>query len=413
MSTLPNEIKEIRQEFNDISYALDERRIRLWCAARARTYNRKHGRGGVMAVYRATGISRSRIYTGIKELKHEQKLEKTRVRQAGGGRKKTVEKYPELLKTLEQLVEPYTRGDPESPLRWTKKSTPCLQRELVAHGYPVSQPQVGKLLKRLGYSLQAPRKTDEGGNHPDRDVQFTYIHEQMTIFQAQGWPIISVEAKKKEKIGNYGNTGREYRKKGQPVQVKVYDFVDKTLGKVIPYGIYDVSTNTGFVNVGGSYDTAEFAVNSIRAWWRHQGVENYPNAQALLIVADGGGSNGSRVRLWKVELQRLANELSLSIHVCHYPPGTSKWNPIEHRMFCHISHNWRGQPLCSREVVVNLMNSTTTKTGLRILACLDERVYEKGKKMTDEELDTVNITRAVFQGKWNYIIHPIQSNQKV
>lgn len=277
----------------------------------------------------------------------------------------------------------------------------------------VSQPQVGKLLQQIGYSLQAPRKTDEGGNHPERDAQFRYIRQHVTLFQAKGWPIISVDAKKKEPIGNYRNTGREYHKKGQPVAVKVYDFVDKTLGKVTPYGIYDVNKNTGFVNVGVSADTSEFAVNSIRTWWREQGQKTYSNAHALLILADGGGSNGSRVRLWKVELQQLVNELGMLIYVCHYPPGTSKWNPIEHRMFPHISHNWRGEPLCSRAMVVERIKTTTTKTGLHIDAQLDERNYEKGKKVSDEELNAVNITRAEFQGKWNYIIYPTQTTENV
>jgi hypothetical protein len=326
-----------------------------------------------------------------------------------GRAKKTRETYPGLLEALERLVSPYTRGDPESLLRWTSKSLARLQRALGVQGYPVSQTQIGKLLTReLGYSLQAPRKTDEGGHHPDRDAQFTYIHEKIQMFQQQGWPTISVDAKKKEKIGNYANIGREYQPHGDALHVKVYDFVDKVLGKAVPYGIYDIGRNEGFVNVGVSADTAEFAVNSIRKWWDKQGQTHYAQGAAALITADGGGSNGSRVRRWKVELQTLANDLRMSIHVCHYPPGTSKWNKIEHRMFSYISHNWRGKPLSSRETLINLISHTTTQTGLTITAQLDEQVYRKGRKVTPMEWEAVKIERAEFHGEWNYVIHPIQ-----
>lgn len=323
-----------------------------------------------------------------------------------GGEKKTIEKHPGIVPVLESLVEPFTRGDPDSPLRWTSKSTRRLRDELRRQGYTVSQPHVGKLLDDLGYSLQAPRKTEEGGTHPDRDAQFLSIHAQVYALYICGGPTISVDAKKKENIGNYRNAGREYQKKGQPVTVKVYDFVDKTLGKVVPYGIYDMGRNEGFVNVGVSADTAEFAVNSIRKWWETMGRTAYPYAPALLITADGGGSNSSRSRLWKVELQRLANELAMAIHVCHYPPGTSKWNKIEHRLFAYISKNWRGKPLISRDAVVHLISHTTTQQGLTIRAQLDEQVYEKGRKVSDEALAAVNIERATFHGEWNYIIHP-------
>lgn len=321
-----------------------------------------------------------------------------------------IETFPEILQRLEGLVEPFTRGDPESPLRWVSKSTRRLQDELGRQGYPVSHMQVGKLLDELGYSLQALRKSDEGGIHPDRDAQFEYIHQQVYAVDICGGPTLSVDAKKKEKIGNYANTGREYRKKGQAIPVKVYDFVDKELGKVVPYGIYDMGRNEGFVNVGISADTAEFAVNSIRKWWHLMGRVAYPYAPALLLTADGGGSNSSRSRLWKFELQRLANELALRIFVCHYPPGTSKWNKIEHRMFAHISKNWRGKPLSSRDTVVNLISHTTTEQGLTIHAQLDEQIYEKGRKVSDEEFAAVNIERAMFHGEWNYIIHPTQKS---
>jgi hypothetical protein len=373
MTTLEKRLEGIEKEFNNIAYDLDERRVRIWCAAKAKAYDREHGRGGVMAVHKATGVSRPRIYGGLKEIESGQKLEKGRVRRPGGGRKKITEKQPGILEDLEKLVEPLSRGDPESPLRWTCKSTYQLRDELMAQGYTISQPQVGKLLE-LEYSLQAPSKTQEGGSHPDRDAQFNYINEQVKAFQARGLPAISVDTKKKENIGNYANKGREYHKKGQPPQVKVYDFVDKKSGKVAPYGIYDMGKNEGFVNVGISHDTAEFAVNSIRTW--------------------------------KIELQKLADELDMNIHVCHFPPGTSKWNKIEHKMFCYITKNWRGRPLSSRETVVNLIGNTTTTKGLKIKAILDENVYEKGRKVTDEELAAVNIEYADFHGEWNYTIKP-------
>lgn len=304
-------------------------------------------------------------------------------------------------------MSPITRGDPECTLRWTCKSTYKLQEELQRQGYRISAPTVGKLLKGLGYSLQAPSKTEEGGDDEDRDAQFNHINKKVTEFQSQGKAVISVDAKKKENIGNYSNKGREYQPKGQPERVKVYDFVDKEKGKVTPYGIYDSRRNEGFVNVGISSDTAEFAVNSIRKWWNEMGKSIYEDTPAILITADGGGSNGSRVRLWKIELQKLANELKKEIHVCHFPPGTSKWNKIEHKMFCYISGNWRGKPLTTRQVVVNLIGNTTTKTGLKIQAQLDENIYQKGKKISDAQLAKVNLVKDEFHGNWNYIIKPI------
>jgi len=406
MSNLPEEINAIKIEFEDILYSLDERRIRLWCAAKARAYNRIHVRGGVMAVHKATNVSRPTIYAGLKEIESEDKLNKKRVRQTGAGRKKITDKSPNLLKDLENLVEPLTRGDPESPLRWTCKSTYNLCDELVSQGYKISQRKVCDLLKELDYSLQSNRKTEEEGDHPDRNAQFEYINESVKSFQQRGLPSISVDTKKKENIGNYINKGKTYRKKGDPEKVKVYDFIDKELGKVAPYGIYDLSANEGFVNVGISHDTAEFAVNSIKSWWYEMGKMQYGGASELLITADCGGSNGYRVRLWKVELQKFADETGMSINVCHFPPGTSKWNKIEHKMFCYITQNWRGKPLITRETVVNLIGNTKTKSGLKIRVKLDENIYEKGKEVTDEELKTVHIEKANFHGEWNYKIKP-------
>ena len=401
-----NIVKNIEQEFEDISYSLDERRKRLWCAARAKAHNRIYGRGGVTIVHKATKISRPTIYAGLSELENAEKLPKQRVRKKGAGREKITEKNPHILKDLENLIEPLTRGDPESPLLWTCKSTYNLCQQLVSQGYQISQRTVCDLLSQLGYSLQSNRKTQEGGIHPDRNAQFEYINEMIKQFQSQGFPAISVDTKKKENVGNYGNKGKEYQKKGNPKKVKVYDFIDQKLGKVAPYGIYDLCKNEGFVNVGISSDTAEFAVNSIRSWWNQMGSFKYKDAAELMITADCGGSNGNRVRLWKVELQKLANEIGMIINVCHFPPGTSKWNKIEHKMFCHISRNWRGKPLISRQTVVNLIGSTKTNKGLKIKAILDENIYEKGKKISNEELNEVELEKSQFHGEWNYKIKP-------
>lgn len=323
-----------------------------------------------------------------------------------GDEKKIRETTPDILPTLERLVQPFTRGEPDSPLRWVSKSTRRLRDELNHQGFTISAPQVGKLLDELGYSLQAPRKTDEGASHPERDAQFRHIQAHIQAFLGQGRPVISVDAKKKEKIGNYANTGREYYQRGHPPQAKIYDFVDKTLGKVTPYGIYDVGRNEGFVNVGVNADTAEFAVNSIRAWWTQCGRARYRHPRALLLIADGGGSNRANGRLWRVELQGLATELRMPLHICHYPPGTSKWNPIERQLFAPITENWRGKLLTSREVVVTLIRHTSTRQGLTVQAQLDEHVYEKGLKISDQELASVKIERAVFHGEWNYRIYP-------
>lgn len=409
MTVQEKHIQAIRQEFCEVAPFMDERRIRLWCASRARAYNREHGRWGVTVVHRATGLSRNCIYAGIHELLIEgPPLPGDRVRRPGGGRKHLAERQPGLCETLEQLVAPLTRGDPESKLRWVSKSTYHLSDALRTQGYTISPRSVGTLLEELDYSLQAPSKTREGGEHPDRDAQFRYIDHMIQWFQWCGWPTLSIDAKKKEKIGDFRPVGREYRPKGQPLPVRVYDFIDRRLGKVTPYGIYDMGRNDGFVNVGVSADTAEFAVNSLRKWWYFLGWQYYPLASAWLLTADGGGSNGSRTRLWKTELQHLANEVMRAIYVCHYPPGTSKWNRIEHRMFSEISDNWRGEPLTSREVVVNRIMNTKTSTGLTMIAQLDEQIYKKGREVSDEELDAVNIERAIFHGDWNYVIKPNQ-----
>lgn len=403
---MSEEIDSIKDEFDDISFSLDERRIRLWCAARAKAYNRIHGKGGIMAVNKATNISRPTIYSGLKEIEDENKTDKRCIRKRGGGRKKITERYPSLLKDLDNLIEPLTRGDPESPLRWTCKSTYNLRDELILKGYEISQRTICDLLADLDYSLQSNRKTEEGGEHPDRNAQFEYINEKVKVFQNSGMPAVSVDTKKKENIGNYANKGRTYCRKGQPQKVKVYDFIDKKLGKVSPYGIYDLAKNEGFVNVGISADTAEFAVNSIRSWWYEMGKTEYEGASEVLITADCGGSNGYRVRLWKVELQKLSDETDMIINICHFPPGTSKWNKIEHRMFSYISKNWRGKPLINRETVVNLIGATKTEKGLKIRAKLDENIYQKGREVTDEELKNVNIEKVDFHGEWNYKIKP-------
>jgi len=403
---LSKQVEIIRAEFEDISFYLDERSALLWCAAKARSHNRIYGRGGVMTVHKATGVSRRRIYFGLKEIERKGESEAHRIRKGGGGRHLIIKKHPGILEDLEGLVEPLSRGDPESPLRWTCKSTRKLAEELISQGYRISPPKVSDLLRELDYSLQADRKTEEGGDHPDRNAQFEHINEQVKLFQKANQPVISVDSKKKENIGRYKNAGREYRKKGNPEKVGVYDFINKELGKVAPYGIYDLSLNNGFVNVGITSDTAEFAVNSIRSWWNEMGKLAYPQAHKLLITADGGGSNGYRIRLWKRELQKLANELTIEIHVCHFPPGTSKWNKIEHKMFAFISKNWRGKPLITRETVVNLISHTTTQKGLTIKAKLDETNYVKGIQVPDDEFERINIEKADFHGEWNYTIKP-------
>lgn len=402
-----DEKREIEEKYRALSGRLDEATLRLWAAVEARNL----GRGGVSTVSKAIGMSRTTIYAGLGELKSASlpivdKEYKPRIRTKGGGRKKLTEKDPTLLRDLDALVEPMTRGDPESPLRWTCKSTPKLAKELAEQGHRVSQRTVCSLLNQLDYSLQSTRKTREGARHTDRDAQFNHIANVATEYQQAGDPVISVDTKKKEQIGDFKNGGQEWQPKGVPEKVRVHDFIDKKLGKVAPYGVYDIAANQGWVNVGINHDTAEFAVESIRRWWREMGQPLYSNARRLLITADCGGSNGYRVRLWKVQLQKLADELGLVIQVCHFPPGTSKWNKIEHRMFCHITNNWRGRPLISREVVVNLIGSTTTKSGLHIESQLDENIYEAGIKVSDQELAELSIERDSFHGEWNYRMLP-------
>ena len=355
---------------------------------------------------KATGVSRRAIGEGMKELSQPRQATGRRVRREGGGRKKTVAKDPTLLADLERLVEPVTRGDPESPLRWTCKSLRKLAAELNGMGHRTSQHLVAELLHDLGYSLQANRKTLEGASHPDRDAQFGHIAKQVEAFQASGDPVISVDTKKKELVGDFKNGGREWRPQGQPEEVRLHDFAIKELGKVSPYGVYDVAKNAGWVSVGVDHDTATFAVESIRRWWNRMGCTEYPGAKRLLITADGGGSNGSRTRLWKVELQKLADETGLPISVCHLPPGTSKWNKIEHRLFAYISQSWRGKPLVSHEVIVNLIAATTTKTGLTVRCQLDTTAYPAGLKVSDDELAEIHIQQDDFHGEWNYTILP-------
>lgn len=384
---------------------LTEAGARCWAANEALA----RGRGGISFVARATGLSRTTIYAGMRELQEgapEAASRPLRSRKAGGGRKTLTEKDPKLLEALTRLVDPVTRGDPESPLRWTAKSTVRLAEELTAQGHPVSQRTVYELLNAQGYSMQSLRKNREGGKHPDRNAQFLHINERAKAFIARGEPVISVDTKKKELVGDFVNKGREWQPKECPEEVRVHDFEDKKLGKVSPYGVYDLRANEGWVSVGTDHDTSAFAVESIRRWWRQMGQPLYPSARRLLITADGGGSNSSRARLWKVELQKLADDLGLEIAVSHFPPGTSKWNRIEHWMFNHISANWRGRPLSSHEVIINLIGSTTSTTGLKVRAELDKGVYPTGVKIPDTEFAAVHLKRERFHGEWNYSIRP-------
>jgi len=396
------EEEAIKQRFERVGGDLNERTRRLVAASEAMTL----GWGGISAVSRATGLSRQVISQGIKELKEKKEADAGRIRRSGGGRKRLVSKDASLQEDLERLVEPMTRGDPQSPLRWTCKSVRRLAKELQQRGHQVSYQLVSELLHELGYSLQANRKTREGGTHPDRNAQFEHINAQAEAFLAAGEPVISVDAKKKELVGDFKNAGREWYRQGETEQVRVYDFPIKGLGRVTPYGVYDQGRNAGWVNVGIDHNTASFAVESIRRWWKEVGKQQYPLAERLLITADGGGSNGSRVRLWKWELQQLADETALAITVCHFPPGTSKWNKIEHRLFAWISQNWRGKPLLSYAVILTLIAVTTTETGLSVQCQLDTNTYPVGRKVSDADMALLSLIRDTFHGEWNYTILP-------
>lgn len=396
----------LADKFAAIRTTLTERGLRLWASAEARSL----GHGGIKMMAQITGLSRETIARGIRELAAagdtQTPLPSHASRRPGGGRKKLTTKDTTLLTDLDSLVSPATRGHPESALLWTAKSTAKLAAELQAMGHSISERSVATLLKELGYSLQAMSKTKEGGNHAERNAQFEHIATMVLEYQSLDQPVVSIDAKKKELVGTYANKGREWQPKGQPEAANVYDFIDKELGKVTPYGVYDLSHNIGWVSVGIDHDTAEFAVETLRRWWREMGKALYPDAKRLLITADGGGSNGSRVRLWKIALQQLSQETGLEISVCHFPPGTSKWNKIEHRMFSFISINWRGRALATRQIIVNLIGETTTKSGLKIHAALDEGKYPIGRKVTDREMEELNLRRDTFQPNWNYSLAP-------
>jgi len=400
---------DIRVRYGLISPSLDERRRRLWAAAEAKAA----GYGGVSLVARATGLSRPLIHRGLSELASGASSGPKRVRRTGAGPPRLEDRQPGLKAALESLAEPTSRGDPESPLRWTCKGVRRLAAALKKQGFCAGRQKVSELLADLGYSLQGNRKTQEGGSHPDRNAQFQHIARKTRAFLKAGDPVISVDTKKKELVGNYKNGGREWCPAGEPTEVKVHDFVDKTLGRAIPYGVFDLAANAGWVSVGCDHDTAAFAVATIRAWWNHMGRKRYPKAKRLLITADGGGSNASRSRLWKASLQGLADELGLPVSVCHFPPGTSKWNKIEHRLFSQIGINWRGRPLTSHEVIVKLIGSTTNAFGLKVRAKLDKRKYPAGQKIAAEQWRKILLKPGKFHGDWNYTIRPRKCPRKL
>ncbi len=403
MKNRATELKIIEKKYDAIWACLNERGRRLWAAAEAESY----GRGGIALISKATGLSNKTIHKGLSELKDPTPSASRRIRKVGGGRKKITYKNKKILNVLDSLVDPTARGDPESHLKWTSKSVRKLSTELICKGFNISFRTTASLLQELDYSLQSNKKTKDGISHADRDAQFQFINQSISELQSRRQPTVSVDTKKKENIGEYKNNGREYAKKGKPIQVDSHDFPDKKLGKVVPYGIYDLGKNKGWVSVGISCDTAEFAVNTIRTWWYKMGQTVYSDSTTdLLITADCGGSNGYRIKLWKLELQKLANQTGLKIHIRHFPPGTSKWNKIEHRLFSYISKNWRGKPLISRETVVNLIGNTTTDTGLTVMAVLDENDYEKGKEVSSEEIASLNIKGDAFHPEWNYTISP-------
>ena len=400
-------IATIKTKFNSLSLFLSERTTRIWSAVEAQAY----GRGGIQAVHEAMGIARSTISRGMHELKCNpsiaSSLSVSRDRRRGGGRKKIFDKYPNLLADLNKLIEPATRGDPDNPLRWSSKSTLKLTKELQNLGYNITQPTVHAILKRQNYSMKSNRKSQEGKeDHEDRDAQFNFINEQAKKFQQQDLPVLSIDTKKKENLGNFKNNGKEWSPKGEHTEVLTHDFPNKELGKVAPHGIYDININKGFVSVGISSDTAEFAVNSIKSWYSEMGQDKYPEAKKIMITADCGGSNNYRSRLWKAELQELSNELDIEISVCHFPPGTSKWNKIEHRLFAQISQNWRGRPLVDLQTIVELIGNTKTTTGLTVKVIVDKNIYETGKKISDVDFEKINIQKDTFHGEWNYTIRP-------
>jgi hypothetical protein len=392
----------IRQKYALLRDEMDERTKRCWAAAEALAL----GYGGVSAVAAATGLARNTVAAGIAESRRSERLVAHRIRRIGAGRKPLCESAPDLEAALDALVDPVTRGDPESPLRWTCKSTRRLAQELTRQGHCVSPSSVARLLRAAGYSLQANRKAREGTDHPDRNAQFEFIGRRVRAFRRRDWPVLSVDTKKKELLGDFRNGGREWQPAGRPTDVRVHDFMDPRLGKAIPYGVYDVTRNRGWVSVGIDHDTARFAVSALRRWWRRRGADEFPRAGGVLITADGGGSNGVRNRLWKVALQDWADESAWPITVSHFPPGTSKWNKIEHRLFCHITNNWRGRPLTSLEAVVQLIAQTTTEAGLVVEAEADRNRYPAGIKVSDEELHAVRLRREPFHGEWNYTIRP-------
>jgi hypothetical protein len=395
-------IENIQKRFELLKPLMNERFRRLWSAAEAKVL----GHGGIGLVSQATGQSRTTISTGIKELEAGDKLDIKGVRKPGGGRQKIIDKAPAVEAELLKLIEPTVRGEPESPILWTIKSLRTLSAELGNRGFSISRNRVAELLKKNNFSLQANRKTDEGRSHADRNAQFQYIHDKVIEFQSAHQPVISVDTKKKELVGNFNNQGRQWKRNGEADRVKVYDFSSDAAGKAIPYGIYDMTHNVGWVSVGTNHDTAEFAVETIRKWWYKMGNRIYKNAKQLLITADCGGSNGSRVRLWKKEIQDFATESGLEILICHYPPGTSKWNKIEHRLFSFITQNWRGKPLITYEVIVNLIGATKTTKGLRVDCELDDTKYEQGRKVSNKEFNKINLIKDNFHGEWNYKIVP-------
>jgi len=396
------DVKTIHQKYQLLKPALNERSKRIFAAVEARAI----GRGGIQIVSQATGLNRNTISRGIKELGKKTEMRPERIRRPGAGRRKILDINPKLKKNLESLIEPYSRGDPESPLRWTTKSLRKLSSELKEMNNNVSHEYIAYLLRSMKYSLQSNRKTKEGDNHPDRNAQFEYISKKVKAQQRLNAPVISVDAKKKEIVGNFKNSGREWRPKGSPEEVHIHDFVIKKLGKICPYGVYDLARNEGWISVGIDHDTSAFAVESVRQWWKTMGREKYPKAKSLLVTADAGGSNGYKNKLWKKELQELSNRIKMSISVCHFPPGTSKWNKIEHRLFSFISKNWRAKPLISHEVIVNLITSTTTNTGLKVRCRIDERKYPVGIKVTEKEMEKINLKENKFHGEWNYTIYP-------